>query len=127
MDKADYFDLGLEKRKKVLGAAHVERSWESADEFNRPIQQFATEYCWGKIWNDDTLSDKMRSMLNIGMLIAMSQHHELAVHVRGALNNGVSKDEIRAVIMQASVYCGLPLGLAAARIASQVFKERENS
>ena len=125
MKETDRFEIGLENRNAVLGAEHVERSWSTADEFNRPIQRFVTEYCWGDIWGDSTLPKKTRSMLNIAMLTAMSQHHELGVHVRGALNNGVSKEEIRAVIMQAAVYGGVPLGLAAARVATQVFAEHE--
>lgn len=123
---SEKFDIGFSNRKKVLGDAHVERSWEAADDFNRPMQKLVTEYCWGEIWGDDTLSFKTRSIVNLGMLTAMSQHHELAVHVRGALTNGVTKEEIRAVLMQASVYCGVPLALAAFRIASEAIKAFES-
>jgi 4-carboxymuconolactone decarboxylase len=123
-DKAR-FDKGFENRKAVLGAAHVEKSWANADDFNRPMQKLVTEYCWGEIWGDPTLPFKARSMLNIGMLTAMSQHHELGVHVKGALTNGVTKDEIRAVLMQASVYCGAPLALAAFRVASEAIRAYE--
>lgn len=119
------FDKGFANRKEVLGAAHVEKSWANADDFNRPMQTFVTESCWGDIWGDPTLSFKTRSMLNIGMLTAMSQHHELAVHVKGALRNGVTTDEIRAVLMQAGVYCGAPLALAAFRVATEVIKGHE--
>jgi len=125
MEHTNQFEKGLANRKKVLGAAHVEKSWASADEFNKPMQKLVTEYCWGEIWGDDTLPFKTRSMLNLAMLTAMSQHHELGAHVRGALTNGVTKEEIRAVLMHASVYCGVPLALAAFRVASQVISAYE--
>ena len=125
MEMNDRFNKGFENRKEVLGAPHVEKSWANADEFNRPMQQFVTESCWGDIWGDPTLPFRTRSILNIGMLTAMSQHHELGVHVRGALRNGVSKDEIRAVLMQAAIYCGMPAGLAAFRVATEAIKAYE--
>jgi len=125
MEHTNQFEKGLENRKKVLGAAHVEKSWAAADDFNRPMQKLVTEYCWGEIWSDPTLPFKTRSMLNLAMLTAMSQHHELAAHVKGALRNGITKDEIRAVLMHASVYCGVPLALAAFRVASQAISECE--
>ncbi|MEE7505700.1 carboxymuconolactone decarboxylase family protein [Methylobacterium sp. C33D] len=117
-DESELFGRGFENRKTVLGAAHVEKSWANADAFNRPVQRLVTEYCWGAVWGDETLPFKTRSMLNIAMLTAMNQHHELGVHVKGALNNGVTKDEIQAVLMQALVYCGAPSALAAFRTAS---------
>lgn len=122
MEPNDRFAKGFANRKEVLGAAHVEKSWAAADDFNRPMQQLVTEYCWGEIWGDDTLPFKTRSLLNLAMLTAMSQHHELAVHVKGALRNGVTEAEIRAVLMHASVYCGVPLALAAFRVASEAIK-----
>lgn len=122
MEQETRFDIGFKNRKTVLGAAHVEKSWDNADGFNRPMQKFVTESCWGDIWGDDTLPFKMRSLLNVGMLTAMSQHHELSVHVRGALRNGVTVEEIRAVLMQAAIYCGVPLALAAFRVASDAIK-----
>jgi 4-carboxymuconolactone decarboxylase len=125
MSDDDRFSRGLENRKQVLGAAHVEKSWASADAFNRPMQQLVTEYCWGEIWGDPTLPFRTRSMLNIAMLTAMSQHHELSSHVKGALRNGVTREEIRAVLMQAAVYCGVPLALAAFRVASEAIKAYE--
>jgi len=125
MEHNDRFDEGFNNRKKVLGAAHVEKSWESADEFNRPMQKLVTEYCWGEVWGDPTLPFKTRSIINLAMLTAMSQHHELSVHVKGALNNGVTKEEIRAVLMQAAVYCGAPLALAAFRVATDAIKTFE--
>jgi 4-carboxymuconolactone decarboxylase len=125
MGNNDWFDKGFANRKEVLGAAHVEKSWANADDFNRPMQKLVTEYCWGEIWGDPTLPFKTRSMLNIAMLTAMSQHHELAAHVRGALKNGVTKDEIRSVLMQAAIYCGVPLALAAFRVASEAINAYE--
>jgi 4-carboxymuconolactone decarboxylase len=125
MANNEWFDKGFANRKTVLGASHVEKSWANADDFNRPMQKLVTEYCWGEIWGDPTLPFKTRSMLNIGMLTAMSQHHELAVHVKGALKNGVTKEEIRSVLMQAAVYCGAPLALAAFRVASEAIKDYE--
>lgn len=119
------FEIGFANRKKVLGDAHVEKSWANADDFNRPMQQYVTEACWGDIWGDETLPFKTRSLLNLGMLTAMSQHHELAVHVRGALRNGVTKEEIRAVLMQAAIYCGVPLSLAAFRVATETIRAYE--
>jgi 4-carboxymuconolactone decarboxylase len=125
MQESDRFNKGFENRKAVLGAEHVEKSWSAADEFNRPMQRLVTEYCWGDVWGDETLPFKTRSIINLAMLTAMSQHHELGVHVRGALRNGVTKEEIRAVLMQAAVYCGAPLALAAFRIASEAIRAYE--
>ncbi|MHC8287295.1 carboxymuconolactone decarboxylase family protein [Pseudomonas sp. XS1P51] len=125
MEDNDRFDKGFDNRKEVLGESHVEKSWASADDFNRPVQKLVTEYCWGEIWGDPTLPFKTRSIINLALLTAMSQHHELSVHVKGALKNGVSKEEIRAVLMQASVYCGVPVGLAAFRVASEAIKAYE--
>ncbi|CAI8905123.1 carboxymuconolactone decarboxylase family protein [Pseudomonas sp. IT-P218] len=115
----EIFEKGFANRKAVLGAAHVEKSWANADDFNKPMQELVTKYCWGEVWGDDTLSFKTRSIVNLSALTAMSQHHELSVHVKGALTNGVTKEEIRAVLMQAAIYCGVPLALAAFRIASE--------
>ncbi|WP_180901914.1 carboxymuconolactone decarboxylase family protein [Martelella soudanensis] len=119
----EMFEKGFRNRKAVLGASHVEKSWEKADQFNRPAQRLVTEYCWGEVWGDETLPFRTRSMLNLAMLTAMNQHHELAVHVRGALNNGVTPEEIQAVLLQAMVYCGAPAALAAFRTASAVLND----
>ena len=89
------------------------------------MQRLVTEYYWGEIWGDPTLPFKTRSMLNIGMLTAMSQHHELSAHVNGALRNGVTREEIRSVLMQAAIYCGVPLALAAFRVASEAIRAYE--
>ncbi|MDT4871606.1 4-carboxymuconolactone decarboxylase [compost metagenome] len=89
------------------------------------MQALVTEYCWGAVWGDETLPFKTRSIINLAMLTAMNQHHELGVHVKGALTNGVSKDEIRAVLMQGAIYCGVPSALAAFRVASEAIKAWE--
>jgi 4-carboxymuconolactone decarboxylase len=122
-DESELFTQGFENRKAVLGAAHVEKAWAGADAFNRPVQRLVTEYCWGEVWGDARLPFKTRSLLNIAMLTAMNQHHELAVHVKGALNNGATTDEIQAVLLQALVYCGAPATLAAFRTASAAIGE----
>ena len=121
MDNNERFEKGFANRNKVLGP----KSWKDADDFYRPMQKFVTEICWGDCWGDDTLPFKTRSMLNLGILTAMSQHNELGVHVKGALRNGVTKDEIRAVLMQACVYCGVPKAVAAFRVASEAIKAYE--
>jgi 4-carboxymuconolactone decarboxylase len=124
MDKAR-FDKGLEVRTAVLGKDYVEASMKNADDFNRPFQEFVTEYCWGSAWGSDGLSHKTRSMLNIAMISILNRPHELKIHVKGALRNGVTKDEIREVLMQVAVYAGVPCGVDAFRIAREAFKEYE--
>jgi 4-carboxymuconolactone decarboxylase len=119
------FDKGFENRKKVLGAEHVERSWAAADDFNRPIQKLVTEYCWGEVWGDDALPHKTRSMLNIAMLSVMNRGHELKLHVRGALRNGVTPAEIQAILIQVAIYGGVPASLEAFRVASEAIKAYE--
>lgn len=93
------------------------------DDFNREFQQMVTQHCWDDIWNRPGLERRTRSMLNIAMLVALGKPHELALHLRGALNNGVSKDEIKEILLQATVYCGMPAGVDAFRIAREVFRE----
>lgn len=119
----DVFDRGFEIRKSVLGAEFVEKSFASADDFNRPMQELVTEYCWGAVWGRDTLDKKMRSMLNLAMLAALNRPHELKMHVKGALTNGVTKDEIREVLLQVAIYAGVPAGVDAFRLAREAFQE----
>ena len=107
MDKAT-FEKGLEIRKSVLGADFVEKSFASADEFNKPFQEFVTEYCWGACWGREVLSKKTRSMLNLAMISALNRPHELKMHVKGALTNGVTRDEMREIFFAVAVYCGVP-------------------
>jgi 4-carboxymuconolactone decarboxylase len=113
------FTRGLETRKKVLGADHVERSWSQANDFNRPIQEFITRYAWGEVLNRPGLPHKTRSMLNIAMLGAMGHDHELKLHVHGALRNGVSELEIQEILLQLAIYAGVPASLKAFRTASE--------
>jgi 4-carboxymuconolactone decarboxylase len=117
------FEQGLQTRRDVLGAAYVDASIASADDFNRPMQELVTQYCWGDVWNRPGLDRRTRSLLNLAMLTALNRPHELKLHVRGALNNGVTKDEIREVFLQAAIYCGVPAGIDAFRQAREVFKE----
>lgn len=122
MDKA-LFDLGLEQRKKTLGAEYVENSLTSASEFSKDFQHFITEYCWGAAWGDPTLPAKTRSMLNLTMIAALNRMHEWELHFRGALRNGVTQDELRSIITQITIYCGVPVGVECHRIANRVLGE----
>jgi 4-carboxymuconolactone decarboxylase len=117
------FDRGLEIRKSVLGAEFVEHALKTADDFNRPLQDLVTEYCWGAVWGREGLSKKTRSLLNLAMISALNRPHELKVHVAGALRNGVSREEIREVLLQVAIYCGVPAAVDAFRIAREVFTE----
>ncbi|MGB6116911.1 MAG: 4-carboxymuconolactone decarboxylase [Mesorhizobium sp.] len=117
------FDAGLEIRKAVLGKEYVEKSLAKANDFNWPMQELVTEYCWGEVWGRDTLDRKTRSIINLAMLTALNRPHEIALHVRGALNNGLSKDEIREVFLQTAIYCGVPAAIDSFRIAQAVFDE----
>ena len=121
MKDSELFKRGLEIRKAVLGAEYVEKSIASANSFNLPMQELATEYCWGEVWGRDGLSHKTRSMLNLAMISALNRPHELKLHVKGALNNGVTRDEIREVFLQVAIYCGVPAGIDSFRIAREVF------
>ena len=117
------FEEGLRTRKEVLGEAYVERALSNVTEFTEPIQKLVTEYCWGAVWTREGIDRKTRSLLNVGMLTAMNRQHELAAHVRGAVNNGCSAVEIREVLLQAAIYCGLPAALDAFRTAETALNE----
>src|SRR5579863_2398693 len=119
------FDEGLKVRKEVLGAEFVDNALRSADDFNRPLQELVTEFCWGAVWTRDGLSRKVRSMLNLAMLTALNRPHELKMHVQGALRNGVSAAEIREVLLQATIYAGVPAGVDAFRVAREVLREAQ--
>ena len=119
----DVFERGLAIRKAVLGAEFVENSLKTADDFNMPMQELTTEYCWGAVWGREGLPHKTRSMLNIAMLSALNRPHELKMHLKGALKNGVTKDEIREVLLQVAIYCGIPAGVDAFRVARETFAE----
>lgn len=115
----DRYARGLEIRKAVLGADYVERALASADDFNRPMQELSTEYCWGHVWGRDGLSRRDRSLINLAMISALNRPHALRVHVQGAIRNGVTKDEIREVLLQVAIYCGVPAGMDSFRIAKE--------
>ena len=121
-DKAT-FDKGREIRSSVLGKEFVENSIKSADEFNMPMQELVTEYCWGAVWGRPGLDKKQRSMLNLAMISALNRPHELKMHVKGALVNGVTKDEIREIFMQVAIYAGVPAGVDSFRAAKEVFAQ----
>ena len=117
------FEKGLSTRREVLGADYVDGSLKNADDFNRPMQELVTEYCWNEIWNRPWLDRRTRSMLNLAMLTALNRPHEIKLHVRGAINNGLSKDDIQEVFLQAAIYCGVPAAIDSFRNAKEVFKE----
>ncbi len=123
MDKAMY-EKGLKNRREVLGADYVDKAIAGADDFNRPLQELVTEYCWGAVWDRPGLDRKTRSMLNLAMLTALNKPHELKLHVAGALTNGLTKAEIMEVLLQTAIYCGVPAAVDAFRQAREVFKEK---
>jgi 4-carboxymuconolactone decarboxylase len=122
MDK-EMFEKGLGIRRAVLGAEFVDNAFAAADDFNRPLQELVTQYCWGEVWGRPELDRKTRSLLNLAMLSALNRPHEVKLHIRGALTNGVTKDEIREVFLQVAIYCGVPAAVDSFRIAKEVFKE----
>ncbi|MCS3742096.1 carboxymuconolactone decarboxylase family protein [Rhizobium sp. BK661] len=110
-------------RRKVLGDEYVDRAIESADGFSASLQDVLNEYCWGKAWTDDGLDLKQRSLLNLGMLAALNRMHEFGIHFRGAIRNGLSDDELRAALIQIAIYCGIPAGVEAFRVAGSARDE----
>jgi len=114
---------GLVTRREVLGDAHVDRSLRNATEFSSAAQELVTEYCWGAVWNRPGLDRRTRSLLNLAMLTALGRMHEFRAHVRGAVNNGCTTEEIRETLLQATVYCGAPAGLESFREAQSVLDE----
>ena len=122
MDK-ERFEKGLGIRRAVLGAEFVDNAIKTADDFSRPLQELVTEYCWGEVWGRPGLDRKTRSMLNLAMLAALNRPHEIKLHVKGALTNGVTKDEIKEILLQVAVYCGIPSGIDAFRNAREAFNE----
>jgi 4-carboxymuconolactone decarboxylase len=119
------FEKGLQTRREVLGADYVDASLKSADAFNMPMQELVTEYCWNEIWNRPGLDRKTRSIINLAMLTALNRPHELKLHVRGAINNGVTKEEISEIFLQSAIYCGVPAAIDSFRGAKEVFKEMD--
>jgi 4-carboxymuconolactone decarboxylase len=122
MDKKT-FDKGREIRSAVLGKEFVDNSFKTADEFNLPLQELVTEYCWGAIWGREELPRKTRSMLNLAMISALNRPHELKAHIKGALVNGVTPVEIREVLLQVAIYCGVPAAVDSFRVARETFAE----
>ena len=120
---SDRYETGLNIRKEVLGEEYVDAAMAKADDFNRDFQEMVTEYCWGGSWGRGVLTKQQRSMLNLGMLAALNRPHEFKLHFLGALTNGVSLKEIREVLIQIAIYCGIPAGVEAFRIAREVLKE----
>jgi len=123
----ELFEKGLAVRKEVLGAAYVEKSIGSADEFAMAMQQYATEACWGLIWTRPGLPRKFRSIVNIAMISALNRPHELKLHIKSAFNNGVTKEEIKEILLQVACYAGVPAGIDSFRIAREAFAEMENA
>ena len=122
MDKK-LMDAGLKVRREVLGDEYVDRSMKNADEFNRPFQELVSEYCWGVAWTDETLSRRERSILNLGMLAASGKMEEFELHFRAARRNGLTNDELRAVLNQIAIYCGIPVGVDCYRVAKRVLAD----
>jgi len=121
------FEKGLEIRKAVLGKEYVENSLRNADDFSLPMQELSTEYCWGHVWGREGLSRKERSLINLAMISALNRPHELKLHVKGALTNGVTREEIREVLLQVAIYCGIPAGIDSFRLAKEAFAELEKA
>lgn len=124
MDKKR-FDKGLEMRKQVLGAEYVEKSMRGANDFNREFQELLTEYCWGLCWGSDVLSKKERSILNLGMLAALGRMHEFELHFKGAVRNGLTAEQLKEVLTQIAIYCGIPAGVECFRIGRKVLDEQD--
>jgi len=123
--KSELYEKGLKVRRAVMGDEYVDRALADVDDFNGPLQDLVTENAWGAVWARPDLPRATRSMLNLAMLTALNRPHELRSHVRGALRNGVSRAEIREVLLQAAVYCGMPAAIDAFRVAREVLKEED--
>ncbi len=122
---SELFEAGLKVRKEVLGEDYVSKAMDSADDFNRSFQELVTEYCWGHVWSGGVLERKQRSMLNLCMLAALNRPQEFETHFKGALTNGCTLEELRDVLHQITVYCGVPAGVDAFRIARKVLEARK--
>jgi 4-carboxymuconolactone decarboxylase len=119
----DLYQAGLEIRQAVLGKEYVEKSLANADELSRPMVELSTEYCWGRIWSRPGLSRRDRSLINLAMISALNRPHELKIHVKGALTNGVTREEMCEVFLQVAIYCGIPAGIDSVRIAREALAE----
>jgi 4-carboxymuconolactone decarboxylase len=125
MSGSDRYEKGLKTRSEVLGKAHVDRATARATDFDREFQQQITEYCWNDVWNRPGLARKTRSMLNIAMLAALGRDEEFKLHVRASKNTGVTRDEVKEILMQVSIYAGVPAANAAFRMAREVFEQAD--
>jgi 4-carboxymuconolactone decarboxylase len=121
--QGEQFEKGLKVRREVLGSAYVDKSVDSATDMTAPLQKLVTEWCWGEVWTRPGLDRRTRSFLNLAFLTALNRPHELRLHVRGAITNGLTREEIREVVLQAAIYCGVPAAIDAMRTAVDVFKE----
>jgi 4-carboxymuconolactone decarboxylase len=126
MDEKERYQKGLETRREVLGKEHVDRAQANLTEFNAPFQEFITRYAWGEIWERAGLTRRERSLITLAMLVALNREPEFRMHIRAALNNGVTTEEIREVLIHAGIYCGLPAANAAIQAAEQVIKETKD-
>jgi 4-carboxymuconolactone decarboxylase len=121
--RSERFERGLKTRREVLGSEYVDSSLEKADNFNWAMQELTTEWCWDGTWNRPGLDRRSRSILNLGMIAALNRLHELKVHIRGAMNNGLTTDELKEIFLQIGTYCGVPAAMDSFRVAKEVFKE----
>lgn len=119
----EIFEKGLKIRREVLGDDYVDASLRTVDDFNRPLQELVTEYCWGKVWGRKGLDRRTRSIVNLAMLTALNRPHELKIHVKGAIRNGLTKEEISEILLQTAIYCGVPAAIDAFRTAREALKE----
>ena len=122
--KSKRFEEGLAVRREVLGPEYVDKAIAQADELTQPLQELVTEYCWGAVWTRPGLPRKTRSLINLAMLTALNRPHEVRLHLRGALRNGCTKEEIMEVLLQSAIYCGVPAAIDSVRIAREVFQEQ---
>jgi 4-carboxymuconolactone decarboxylase len=120
---SELFAKGLKIRTEVLGEAYVQKALASMDDFNRPLQELVTEYCWGAVWGRKGLDRAQRSMLNLAMISVLNRPHELKAHIRGALNNGLSREQIAEIFLQVAIYAGVPAAVDSFRIARETFSE----
>jgi 4-carboxymuconolactone decarboxylase len=119
----ELYETGLRIRREVLGSEYVDKSISMSDDFNRPLQELVTQYCWGAVWSRPGLTRKTRSLINLAMLTALNRPHEVKLHLKGALNNGCSREEIMEVLLQTAIYCGVPAAIDSFRVAREVFSE----
>lgn len=124
---SDLFNQGLQVRREVLGAAYVDAALHNADELTWPMQEMVTEHAWGAVWNRPGLDRRTRSFLNLAMITALNRPHELRVHIRGAITNGITREEIIEVFLQTAIYCGFPAAIDSVRSAKEVFKEMDDN